>query len=215
MFCHPSPPDEKSKSPMSHQTSLSEEPAIGPENLWYPPGGILIWALVFMELLTFSVALIALMVSSRADPQLFHESRLMLNPAYGVINTIFLLTSGYFMATSLAHFKKGERQLSQRYLWLTILGGLLFLALKSVEYQEKISHGLTLEYNTFFTYYWLTTCFHVLHVLVGLVILGTFSFLLSRPHRELALEDFEAGAGFWHMCDLIWLILFPTLYLIL
>ena len=94
---------------------------------------------------------------------------------------------------------------------LTILGGLLFLALKTIEYYFKIEAGLTLDHNTFFTFYWLLTGFHVIHVLVGIVILGYFYFSLKNQE----IEDIEAGAAFWHMCDLIWLLLFPVIYLIL
>jgi nitric oxide reductase NorE protein len=68
-----------------------------------------------------------------------------------------------------------------------------------------------MNHNTFFTFYWLHTGFHVIHVLVGLGILVSFKFTL----KKLETEDLEAGAAFWHMCDLIWLLLFPVLYLIL
>lgn len=185
------------------------------KSLLYPPGGILIWALVVMELLTFTVASIALLVSSRAEPQAFHESRLLLKPVYGMVNTVFLLVSGYFMAASLTEFKRGGIGRAHRFLLLTMIGGGLFLGLKVVEYSEKISHGLVLGYDTFFTFYWLLTSFHVMHVLVGLVILLMFLFRMKNKSRPVKLEDFEAGATFWHMCDLIWLILFPVLYLIL
>ena len=93
-----------------------------------------------------------------------------------------------------------------------MLGGFLFLALKSIEYYFKIEAGITIGYNTFFTYYWLLTLFHLVHVIVGLVIL----FVVSRSliKNKTNLEDFEASAAFWHMCDLIWLLLFPVIYLI-
>ena len=74
----------------------------------YPPGGLLIWSLVLMELVTFGVALIAFMVSSRSEPELFHQSRLHLNPLYGAVNTVFLLVSGYFMAEAVRHFEHGR-----------------------------------------------------------------------------------------------------------
>ena len=185
------------------------------KSVWYPPGGILVWALVFLELLTFSVALIALVISSKQHPQQFHESRLLLNPLFGVVNTFLLLTSGYFMAKSVASFKCKNRLKTRRSMLLTMIGGCAFLAVKAFEYTEKIEHGLTLGYDTFFTYYWLLTCFHLMHVLVGLVILAVLYFRLRRAEHAVNLEDFEGGAVFWHMCDLIWLVLFPVLYLLL
>ena len=190
-----------------------ESTPINHNTIFYPPGGILIWIIIFLELITFGIALIALALFSKEEPQLFHESRLLLNPTYGVINTIFLLTSGFFMAKSLQFFKSGKIDKSSLYIKLTILGGVLFLGLKSIEYYEKMQHGLTMSKNTFFNFYWLLTGFHVIHVLVGIVIL-TSVLLGLKKKKDSQLEDFEASASFWHMCDLIWLLLFPMLYLI-
>jgi nitric oxide reductase NorE protein len=181
------------------------------KNIYYPPGGILIWILIIVELITFGAALIILTSMSKDDPELFHRSRLMLNPAFGATNTVFLLVSGFFMATTVHLFKKGKFDKASFYLNLTMLGGVLFIALKSFEYYHKIESGLLIGYNSFFTFYWLLTGFHVIHVLVGLVILTYFKFTL----KKMETEDLEAGAAFWHMCDLIWLLLFPVLYLIL
>ncbi len=123
-----------------------------------------------------------------------------------------MVTSGFFMVKSVGEFKKQNVKRASLFLNLTMLGGFLFLALKSIEYYFKIEAGITIGYNTFFTYYWLLTLFHLVHVIVGLVIL----FVVSRSlkNKKANLEDFEASAAFWHMCDLIWLLLFPVIYLI-
>jgi len=188
---------------------------IDSKNLLYPPGGLLIWGLVLMELLTFGAALIAFIVASKSAPDTFHESAKMLNPLYGVANTVFLLTSGFFMARSVNHYKEAKHAKSRRCLVLTLLGGGLFLGLKAVEYNEKIGQGLTIHYDTFFSYYWLLTLFHVMHVLAGIVILSYMMFRFRKPTPRMKIEDYETGAVFWHMCDLIWLILFPVIYLLL
>ena len=185
------------------------------KNIYYPPGGILMWIIIFLELFTFGAALIALAYYSKENPEEYHQSRLLLNPVFGTINTIFLLTSGYFMAKVVGFYKKNERKKTNQFLVLTIVGGLLFLGLKSIEYSMKIEHGYTISYDTFFSFYWLLTLFHVIHVLVGLVILVSVYFGINKKESETKLEDVEASAAFWHMCDLIWLILFPMLYLIL
>ena len=186
---------------------------IDPKNIYYPPGGILMWILIFLELITFGAALIFLVINSKEDPEIFHQSRLNLNATFGAMNTIFLLTSGFFMATTVHQFKTNNYQKASLYLNITMLGGILFLILKSVEYYLKINAGYTIGYNSFFTFYWLLTGFHVIHVIVGLVIL---LFMQNGIKNKTALiEDVDASAAFWHMCDLIWLLLFPTLYLIL
>ena len=183
------------------------------KNIYYPPGGILLWILIFLELVTFGAALVFLVINSKEDVEIFHQSRLALNATFGAMNTIFLLISGFFMATTVHQFKKNDTLKASFYLKLTMLGGLLFLILKGVEYYLKINAGYTIGYNSFFTFYWLLTGFHVIHVIVGLVIL---LFMQNGINKSKALlEDVEASAAFWHMCDLIWLLHFPTLYLIL
>lgn len=182
------------------------------KNIYYPPGGILMWILIFLELFTFGIALIVLVVGSKENPEIFHKSSAYLNSTYGAINTVFLLISGLFMASSVHQFKLNNIKKSSFYLKLTMLGGVLFLSLKTVEYLEKIEHGYILGYDTFFNFYWLLTGFHVIHVLVGLVILLFMQRSLKKS--TAILEDVEASATFWHMCDLIWLLLFPVLYLI-
>ena len=185
------------------------------KNVLYPPGGILLWIIVFLELITFGAVLIAMVFSGNQEPDIFHKSRLLLNVTYGTINTVFLLTSGFFMAITVHELKLNNKQRAQGYLLLTMFFGLLFLALKSVEYHAKLSVGLDMGYNTFFTYYWMLTLFHVIHVIVGLVILTSVYFGIKKENPTTKMEDVEASASFWHMCDLIWLLLFPVIYLIL
>ena len=191
-----------------------ESVKINYKSLYYPPGGILIWIVIFLELITFGMALIAMVMYSKEEPQAFHTSRLLLNTTFGAVNTVFLLTSGFFMANSVKKLKESKIYQSSIYLKLTMVGGFLFLLLKSVEYYMKIEAGLTLSYNTFFSFYWMLTFFHVIHVIVGLVILAITYISLQKKKDKINLEDFEASAAFWHMCDLIWLLLFPIIYLI-
>jgi nitric oxide reductase NorE protein len=190
------------------------ENTIDTKNIYYPPGGILMWIIIFLELFTFGMALIAMVFYSKDEPEVFHNSKLLLNTTFGTINTIFLITSGFFMALSVKSLKEKDVQKSSWYLKLTMLGGILFLGMKSVEYFDKIEAGLTIGYNAFFTFYWMLTLFHVIHVIVGLVILSSVYFGLKKKNSSTSIEDVEASAAFWHMCDLIWLLLFPIIYLI-
>ncbi len=180
----------------------------------YPPGGIMIWILITLEIITFGAAMIALGVSSRENPELFHISRLKLNTLMGTVNTVFLLTSGYFMAVAVQHVKQHMAPEAAKNILFALLGGLLFVVVKGFEYYAKIEHGYTIGYNTFFTFYWLLTLFHLIHVLVGMGILTGLYFSVRKGITETRQENTETGAAFWHMCDLIWLFLFPVLYLI-
>jgi len=183
------------------------------KNIFYPPGGILIWIIVFLELITFSMGLIALVIFSKEDPDLFHKSRLALNKSIGALNTIVLLSSGYCMAQTLNFIKKENIGKAIFYLEWTMSGGLVFMLFKAIEYYQKLEDGIDLNTNLFYTFYWLLTAFHLVHVAVGLVIL-IFMYKNIRQ-AKINFEDIEAGAAFWHMCDLIWLLLFPVLYLLL
>ena len=189
--------------------------AIKSKNIYYPPGGILIWIIVFIELITFLIALSAFVVQRNASIDAFQESQQLLNRNFGLINTVFLLTAGFFMAESVRKLKGGDNRSSHRMVQLAILFGVGFLVMKCIEYYQKISMGIGLEYSDFYMYYWLLTGFHFIHVLVGVGTLAILSYYIrSGFYDEINMEDVETGAVFWHMCDLIWLILFPILYLL-
>lgn len=88
-----------------------------------------------------------------------------------------------------------------------MLLGLVFCALKSIEYADKFAAGLTPETNVFFGFYYGLTAFHFAHVVFGLALLGLVSWRTST-------ENVETAAAFWHMVDLIWILLYPLIYLL-
>lgn len=180
----------------------------------YPPGGILIWMIILLEVITFGIALIGFFHFGSENREMYMESVKMLNPALGTINTIVLLTSGFFMAQAASFFKTQQQSKTLKWLVLAIVGGLVFVGVKMFEYHSKITLGIGLEENMFFTFYWSLTFFHLVHVLIALVIFFVFYIKHRKSKTAISEEDFTAGAAFWHMCDLIWLLLFPALYLI-
>ena len=189
--------------------------SIKSKRIYYPPGGILIWMIVFVELLTFMMALIFFVNQRSGNIYEFNESQQLLNKNFGIFNTMLLMTAGYFMAVALAKLKQGDTKSSSTKIKLAILFGVSFLGLKGYEYFDKISQGIGLDYSDFFTYYWLLTGFHFIHVLIGIAILSVLYYYVKKGfYSETNFDDVETGAVFWHMCDLIWLILFPILYLL-
>ena len=172
------------------------------KNFFYPPGGILIWIIILVELVTFTAGIGAFVWQRSLNPGLFAAAQQN------------LITSGFFMAEAVRLLKLGKATDSHRRMIAALVFGLAFLAIKGTEYAGKLSNGFDLGYNSFFTFYWLLTGFHFVHVLVGCVILA----VLARKTRQGVYhqnnhEDVETGASFWHLCDLIWLLLFPVLYL--
>ncbi|MDD2982092.1 MAG: cytochrome c oxidase subunit 3 [Crocinitomicaceae bacterium] len=180
----------------------------------YPPGGVLIWIVIYLELVTFGMAILALAYYGSQERELFHESSMKLNRVIGTINTIFLLTSGLFVALGVHAFKAKNHLLAARWFHFAVWGGFGFLVLKMFEYYQKLEAGLTMDSNSFFTFYWLLTAFHWIHVLVGMVILLIIRRNIVKKKAATLIEDVEAGAAFWHMCDLVWLLLYPMLYLL-
>lgn len=184
------------------------------KNIYYPPGGIMLWIIIFLELGTFGLGLLGLAYYGTLTHELFHEARMHLNSLLGTSNTLILLVSGYTMARAVVAFRSGDKQKAKWLIKATLIGGALFLALKSYEYYEKLASGLEMWDNMFYTFYWLLTGFHLAHLVVGMVILGYMSFKINAKKSPTDELDLESGAAFWHMCDLIWLLLFPSLYLI-
>lgn len=187
--------------------------SIDHKNFFYPPGGILLWIIIALELLTFGIALVVMAFSYKDERQIFHQSASLLNTTIGSANTLILLTSGYCIAASVQRFRQQLLKQSNYFLHAGLAMGLAFIILKTIEYAEKIKHGYALGYNTFFDFYWLLTGFHLVHVIAGMVILWWIRKVQKPKPYDRALLDFESGAAFWHLCDIIWLLLFPVLYL--
>lgn len=184
-------------------------------DFFYPPGGILIWIIAFIEILTFMMGLSSFIIQRNSDIVIFNLSKEMLNPYFGLINTAFLVIGGFFMARGLEELKINDNKSSANYILLAIISGFLFLFTKSLEYYQKIQIGVFIDYNDFFTYYWLLTLFHFTHVIIAIGILIYILIMVKKQYySQNNYFDVESGAIFWHMCDIIWILLFPILYLL-
>ncbi len=175
----------------------------------------MIWLIVSVELMTFIPALIWFMAERSLQADVFQASAALLNPLAGTINTILLLTSGWLMASAITALRKRQEAHAQKFLGATIFAGCSFLVVKSFEYWQKLEAGLDLRHNDYFTFYWLLTGFHFVHVAVGVFLLAIMWFgLKGRRYSGDDYYDIETSGVFWHMCDLIWILVFPIFYLI-
>ena len=169
------------------------------------PGNPMMWILILGELLVFGAFFIGFAVTRALNPVEFAASQARLDGFLGGLNTVVLVTSGWLVAIAVQ-----RRTAQRRHRWVMFgamaLGG-LFLAIKALEYADKIGQGLTPETNSFFQLYYLLTGFHALHVVMGLIVLAIVTWRDS-------LENMETGAAFWHMVDLIWVLLYPLVYLL-
>jgi nitric oxide reductase NorE protein len=169
------------------------------------PGNPMMWILILGELAVFGAFFVGFAVAHALDPATFDASQAHLDRLLGGLNTMVLVTSGGLVAVAVRH-RESNRRHRAAMLGAMALGG-AFLAIKVLEYADKIGQGFTPETNMFFQLYYLMTGFHALHVVMGLIILGIVTWRDS-------LENMETGAAFWHMVDLIWVLLYPLVYLL-
>lgn len=189
---------------MSALTTLGRRP------LSDPPGGVLMWIVVALELLTFGIVFTMIAAFRSGDPETFRAGQAVLDPGFGLLLTLTLLTSGWLVAEAVHAVRQQRVRRAKRLYAMGIAVGLGFVALKVadfVRHPNAISLG-----DDFGAAFLLATGFHLLHVLVGLA-------MLTHVARKLGRRPFEdeetavAGTGlFWHMCDLAWLFLFPLFF---
>jgi len=185
----------------------------------HPAGDFAVWIIIYIELLTFGLFFIGYIYSRRGDIELFNASQLLLDQRAGFINTILLLTSSYFVVKAISIIKTINTQeaFNRASNWLLGAIGLggLFLILKMTEFIGKYHEGINLSTNSFFMFYFLLTMFHFMHVVLGMIIL--FNLYQKTKIGGYTKEEhigLESGASYWHMVDLLWIVLFPLIYII-
>ena len=183
--------------------------------LYYPPGGILIWLLIILEIFTFLGAILVFLIYRGDNLEEFIASKNLMSPIIGTINTLVLVTSGFFMARAIEQLRKNNNAQALNNILFGLILGVGFLGIKGFEYSQKIDAGYGLDYNVYFTLYWLVTGFHFVHVLFGIGLL-TYMYLAvkNKKYTSTRMDDVESSATYWHMCDLIWILIFPIFYLI-
>jgi nitric oxide reductase NorE protein len=180
-----------------------------------PPGDLAIWVFIFAELLAFGVFFVAYAFARANNVELFNESQQHLNRTSGAINTLVLITSSYFMVRAVAAIKQGLSNSCARWIASAIGLGFVFLAIKIAEFNATFAAGISLSTNTFYMFYLSLTIFHFMHVILGMVILAAV--MVKALRAGYSAENHigvETGASYWHMVDLLWIILFPLVYVI-
>lgn len=173
-----------------------------------------VWVFIAADTGAFALFFALFTLGRMAQPEVYASSARQLSLSLGLLNTVILLCSGWLMALAVAAAQRGDRDRLQRHLLLALLVGSGFGLTKVWEYAQKIQAGITLLSNEFFMYYFVLTGVHFLHFLVGV---GVLLVLLSKARQDemdsRLVVWMESGASYWHMVDLLWLLLFPLLYL--
>lgn len=174
-----------------------------------------VWVFIAADMFAFALFFLLFTVGRVAQPALYEQSRQLLTPAFGIFNTVVLLTSGWFMVLAVTAARQGERRLVITHLSLAMLIGAGFAVAKVYEYMLKFEAGISMLTNEFFMYYFIFTGIHFLHFIIGM---GVLAVCLAKARRGPIDARFvvwiESSGCYWHMVDLLWIVLFPMIYLL-
>lgn len=184
-----------------------------PSTRRHPPGDLALWIFILAELSVFAVFFAAYAFTRANHVELFNTYQATLDRNAALANTLVLITASYFVVRAVGAIQAGKALVSSRWLWAAVAMALLFLLIKGHEYAHHIAEGVRLSSNTFYMFYLSLTFFHFMHVILGMVVLIVLAVRTANGHYDAQEHtDIESGASYWHMVDLVWMILFPLVY---
>jgi cytochrome c oxidase subunit III len=173
------------------------------------------WAFLASEIMLFGGLISSYVILRSGSAHMVIPPRTMMGVPLATVNTFVLITSSVTMVLALAAIKAGEMDKYMRYLAATFGGGIGFLLIKAYEYNHKWHEGITISSNLFGSFYFTLTGLHAVHVIGGMGIMAYLMWAGAKGHQSAHNYDrVEAGGLYWHFVDLVWVILFPLLYLI-
>lgn len=176
-------------------------------------GDLVIWLVILAELLTFGILFLSYAVTRARHVALFNESQRTLDLHAGVVNTVLLISGSWCVARAVQAVRADRSAQGARWLAGSLLCGAGFLAMKLTEYAAKLHAGIDVSTNDFYLLYFMLTGFHFLHVVVGMILLSILLVHTARgAYGSHNCHAIETGAAFWHMVDLLWIVLFPLVY---
>ena len=186
-----------------------------------------VWLFLVTEVLLFGGLFVTYIIYRAMYPEMFHEASHHLNRILGGINTIVLICSSYTMARAVDSVKHNDSNRANQFLTVTLVCAATFLVIKYFEYAHKFHEGLLpgghFTYaemqqpkgDLFFSLYFMMTGLHGVHVLVGIGLIFWVLIRSNKGHFNSAYSTpVELTGIYWHLVDLIWIYLFPLLYLI-
>jgi heme/copper-type cytochrome/quinol oxidase subunit 3 len=174
-----------------------------------PTGRLAVWWVIASEIVIFGGILGSYIMHRLGHPEWAHQS-IHTNTWIGAFNTFVLLTSSLCAVIAHSYAEKKEGKKAAQYLYYTTLGGLTFLIVKSFEWTNEIKHGYTITSNTFWSFYYTAAGLHGLHVLAGMVIM---LIVAQDAKQNKELQRVENIGIYWHFVDVVWIFLFPLLYI--
>ena len=188
-----------------------------PESGKHLPGEVGLWVFILGDMGFFALFFGIIVVTHGQQTGMFRASQEELHTGLAVINTLVLLTGSFLVAKALRGLRSGTGR--PTLLVAATLGcAAIFASIKIFEYVELVHGGHTPATNDFFMYYFVFTGIHLLHLLIGTsMLIAVLVVSIKAKTKTLTpgrIKFVEAGASFWHMVDLLWLVLFPLLYVV-
>jgi nitric oxide reductase NorE protein len=195
----------------SAEEEVGDRPASRAPSL---PGDVGFWTFIAADATLFALLFFQFSLDRSSHVSVFDEGQRALLVPLGAVNTVVLVTSSWLLASAVraAHQRNAPR--ATRLIAGTVLLGLVFAVLKVAEYHVELSSGHTISSSSFFMYYFIITGIHLLHLIVGVIALVVIGLRVRRdtgePREQVILE---CGASYWHLIDLLWMFIFPLIYL--
>ncbi len=174
-----------------------------------PTGRLAVWWVIASEIVIFG-GLLGSYIMYRLAHDAWADQAAHTNTWIGAFNTLVLLTSSLFAVMGHQAADEGNGPKAAKLLWLTFAGGATFLVVKSLEWNMEISHGFTITASTFWSFYYTAAGLHALHVLAGIIIMAIVA---RKAKRNIDLHHVELIGVYWHFVDVVWIFLFPLLYI--
>jgi heme/copper-type cytochrome/quinol oxidase subunit 3 len=174
-----------------------------------PTGRLAVWWVVASEIVIFG-GILASYIMHRLAHDSFAVQAAHTNTWIGAFNTLVLLTSSLFAVLGHKAAEEGDGRKASNFLLLTATGGLTFLVVKAFEWTMEITSGYTITSSTFWSFYYTAAGLHAFHVLAGAVILVIVAMQARKNHE---LHRVELIGIYWHFVDIVWIFLFPLLYI--
>ena len=179
------------------------------------PGEEGIWVFVLGDMTVFALFFATFMYSRGKNPSVFARDHATLHVALGTLNTVLLLSSSLVVVLAVQRVLGGRRVGAWRLIAVALCCGAGFVAVKAVEWTQLFTDRKGVGSGEFFSYYFMFTGIHLLHVLIGLAVLSRLIVVVRQPEFSAKQARLcETGGIFWHMVDLLWVVLFALFYLV-
>lgn len=179
------------------------------------PGNKGMWAGILSEMTEFALLFAVYFVARIHFPQSFHEGASQLSLFAGTLNTVLMISGSYFVANAVLATRQNRPRVALRWLLLVLLAASGYFITKYFEFGWNAERGVTGGEDIFFTVYYYLTFTHMVHVGWGIIaLLWVMGRTAAGAYSPAEHSGLEAFASYWHATDLVWLIIFPLLYLL-